>query len=158
MNTNRGLSALICVVCLIVCSDVAQCAEADAARILLIGKKPDHPFGTHMYMHTHGVLVNCLQLTEGVETVVSEGWPEDRATLDGVKAIVVYSSPAAEFLLDGPGAEQLHQMMQDGVGLVTGVREEPGAAGRPLDGLHGRNLGVELWAEHRYVTTDAAGA
>lgn len=120
MNMLRNLIALMCVVgCLIVSGNVAQCADADTTKILLIGKAPDHPFGTHMYLHTQGVLSKCLQLTDGVETVVSEGWPEDRATLHGVKAIVVYSSPAAEFLMDGPGAEPLHEMMQNGVGLVT---------------------------------------
>lgn len=88
-------------------------------KILLIGKKPDHPFGSHMYMHTSGVLAECLKQTKGVETVVSQGWPEDPKLLEGVKTIVVYSSPAAEFLLDGPGSGELDKMMKNGVGLVT---------------------------------------
>lgn len=95
--------------------------EDDVAttKILLIGKKPDHPHGTHMYVHTSEVLAKCLQKTPGVEAVVSQGWPTDPQTLKDVKTIVLYSSPGAEYLIDGPGSGQLHQMMQKGVGLVT---------------------------------------
>lgn len=116
MKVNRILWAVAAVIPVL--TPVAA-DEPSPVKILLIGKQPDHPFGTHMYMHTQGMLAKCLQRTDGVQTVVSQGWPEDRATLQGVKTIVVYSSPAAEFLLDGPGAEPLHNMMQDGVGLVT---------------------------------------
>jgi hypothetical protein len=97
----------------------ARAKDQSIAKILLIGKAPDHPFGTHMYLHTQGMLAKCLQLTEGIETVVSDGWPADPATLKGVKTIVLYSTPGAEFLLDGPGSGAVHQMMRKGVGLVT---------------------------------------
>lgn len=97
----------------------AYAEQNTTAKILLIGKAPDHPWGTHMYMHTNAILAKCLQNTEGVETVISEGWPQDPKSLEGVKTIVVYSSPAAEFLLDGPGSSQLDEMMRSGVGLVT---------------------------------------
>ncbi len=104
---------LLCPACLVNADEEAQ------TRILLIGKQPDHPFGTHMYLHTQGMLAKCLQKTDGVETIVSDGWPDNPAMLNGVRTIVVYSSPAAEMLMDGPGAEPLHEMMQQGVGLVT---------------------------------------
>src|SRR5262245_66067666 len=71
-----------------------------ATKILFIGKQPDHPYGSHMYLHTSGVLAKCVALTPGIETVVSDGWPAEAAKLEGVKAIVVYTSPAAELLLD----------------------------------------------------------
>jgi hypothetical protein len=100
-------------------SHSAHAEQKTRAKILLIGKKPDHPWGTHMYMHTNAMLAKCLQNTDGIETVVSEGWPEDPKSLVGVKTIVVYSSPAAEFLLDGPGSSQLDKLMRNGVGLVT---------------------------------------
>ena len=90
-----------------------------AAKVLFVGKEPDHPFGTHMYMHTSEMLSRCLKRTPRIETVVSQSWPEDAAVLDGVRTIVVYTSPAAELLLDGPHAKQVHALMQDGVGLVT---------------------------------------
>jgi type 1 glutamine amidotransferase len=88
-------------------------------RVLLIGKDPDHPFGSHMYMHTCGMLAKCLELTPGIEAVVSNGWPKDEATLKGVKTIVVYTSPAAELLLMGPHKDQVDRLMKSGVGLVT---------------------------------------
>ncbi|MCA9032962.1 MAG: ThuA domain-containing protein, partial [Planctomycetaceae bacterium] len=94
-------------------------AEDAAKKVLFIGKEPDHPFGTHMYLHTSELLAQCLKKTGGIETVVSNGWPADPAVLEGVDTIVIYSTPAAEFLMDGPGAAKFHEMMQQGVGLVT---------------------------------------
>ncbi|MFO0967387.1 MAG: ThuA domain-containing protein [Gemmataceae bacterium] len=88
-------------------------------RILLIGKDPDHPFGSHMYMHTSGMLAKCLELTPGVETVVSNGWPKDPALVKNVRAIVIYTSPAAEFLLESPQRDDVDRLMKSGVGLVT---------------------------------------
>jgi hypothetical protein len=88
-------------------------------KILLIGKDPDHPYGSHMYMHTCGVLARCLELTPGIETAVSNGWPKEPKTRDGVKAIVIYTSPAAELLLDGPQRDDVARLMREGVGLVT---------------------------------------
>ncbi|MFT5407747.1 MAG: type 1 glutamine amidotransferase [Verrucomicrobiales bacterium] len=89
------------------------------SKILLIGKDPDHPHGTHMYMLTCEKLAMCLELTTGVDAVVSNGWPTDEKTLEGVKTIVIYTDPAAERILDGPGAKKFEAMMKDGVGLVT---------------------------------------
>ena len=55
-----------------------------AHKILFIGKQPDHPYGSHMYLHTCGVLAKCVELTEGVEAIVSNGWPTDPQKLTGV--------------------------------------------------------------------------
>ena len=93
--------------------------EGKPAKVLLIGKQPDHPHGSHMYLHTCDVLAKCLRLENGVEAVVSDGWPKDAAVLEGVKTIVVYTSPAAEFLMIGPQAKRFDEMMTAGVGLVT---------------------------------------
>jgi type 1 glutamine amidotransferase len=103
-------------------SGAADDRKTDAAqrtRILFVGANPDHPHGTHMYMHVSGVLAKCAELTPGVETVVSNGWPKDAKALDRVKSIVVYTSPAAELLLEGPHRDQVDQLMKKGVGLVT---------------------------------------
>ena len=105
--------------CLIFTGAHVHAQGESKVKILLIGKQPDHPFGTHMYLHTQNMLAKCLHRTRGVETIVSEGWPQDPTTLENVKTIVVYSSPGAEFLLDGPGSAALHRMMTNGVGLVT---------------------------------------
>jgi type 1 glutamine amidotransferase len=94
-------------------------ATESPTRILFIGKDPDHPYGSHMYMHTSGVLARCVELTPGVEAAVSNGWPKDTRALDNVKAIVLYASPGAEFLLEGPQRTKVDELMQRGVGLVT---------------------------------------
>jgi type 1 glutamine amidotransferase len=93
--------------------------EKAKPRILLIGKDPDHPWGTHMYLPTCVMLTKCLRQIDGVETVVSAGWPKDPNDLVGVKTIVVYTSPAAELLLDGPHAKDFEKLMDQGIGLVT---------------------------------------
>ena len=72
-----------------------------------------------MYLHTCGVLAKCLELNSGVEAAVSNGWPKEAAKLEGVKAIVIYTSPAAELLLDGPHRDEVAKVMKSGVGLVT---------------------------------------
>src|SRR5262249_29398750 len=97
---------------------MASADEQTKTKILLIGKDPDHPYGSHMYLHTCGVLAKCLELN-GAEAAVSNGWPKDAAKLDGVKAIVIYTSPAAELLLDGAHRDEVAKVMKGGVGLVT---------------------------------------
>jgi len=94
-------------------------AAEPKTKILFIGKDPDHPFGSHMYLHTAGVLGKCVELTDGVQAVVSNGWPKEEETLRGVKTIVVYTNPGAELLLGGPHREQFDKVMKQGVGLVT---------------------------------------
>lgn len=114
---NRATSFLVGLGLLVACT--ATCLGETKAKVLLIGKDPDHAHGTHMYLHTCEVLAKCLALTDGVETVVSNGWPKDAAVLDGVSAIVVYTSPAAELLLDAPHRDEFESLMSRGVGLVT---------------------------------------
>lgn len=92
---------------------------AEETKVLFVGKQPDHPFGSHMYLHTSRVLARCLAKTDGVTTQISNGWPTDEHLLDGVDTIVVYTSPAAEFLLDGDHRGQVDALMKQGVGLVT---------------------------------------
>ena len=103
----------------VVVACVTICQADTKVKVLFIGKKPDHPFGTHMYLHTCNMLSKCLALTEGVETVVSDGWPKDAAVLKGVSTIVVYTTPAAEYLLDAPHRREVAALMEKGVGLVT---------------------------------------
>ncbi len=108
---------------LIACGVLLGMASLTAAdekiKVLLVGKKPDHPFGTHMYTHTCKMLAKCLALNGDIETVVSEGWPTDPKQLENVSTIVVYTTPAAEFLFDAPHRDQVTAMMNKGVGLVT---------------------------------------
>src|SRR6478672_6783317 len=109
----RGLIAC----CLVAIAGSAWAADPPA-KVLLIGKQPDHPYATHMYLHTSRMLGECLKLN-GLEAAVSDGWPQDAEQLKGVKAIVVYTTPAAELLLDGPHRDEFERLMRSGVGLVT---------------------------------------
>lgn len=102
-----------------VCTSLGISNAGAQTKVLFVGKEPDHPFGTHMYLHTNNMLSKCLALTAEVETVVSNAWPKDARTLEGVSTIVIYASPAAEFLLDGPHRDQVDRLMKKGVGLVT---------------------------------------
>jgi type 1 glutamine amidotransferase len=88
------------------------------AKVLLIGKQPDHPYGSHMYLHTCRMLGECLRLN-GLEATVSDGWPRDPDALKDIKTIVVYTTPAAEYLLDAPHRDEVIQLMKQGTGLVT---------------------------------------
>ena len=104
-------------------------AETAEKKILLIGHELDHPWATHMYLPTCELLAKCLRQTPGVVAVVSDGWPNDKKELEGVDAIVLYSSPGGELLLDGPQAAEMDRLMKQGVGLVcihwaTGLKKE----------------------------------
>jgi type 1 glutamine amidotransferase len=115
----RLIASGLAVCFLALAGGLASAEEKPKTRILFIGKDPDHPYGSHMYMHTCGMLAKCVELTPDVEAVVSNGWPKDAKTLEGVKTIVVYTSPAAELLLEGPHRAQVDELMKKGVGLVT---------------------------------------
>ena len=97
----------------------AAAQDKPKTKILFVGKNPDHPYGSHMYLHTCGMLAKCVEQSADVETVVSNGWPKDPQTLLGVKTLVVYTNPAAEFLLDGEHRTAVDQLMKQGVGLAT---------------------------------------
>ncbi len=103
---------------LVLLTTVSAQAESKT-KVLFVGKQPDHPFGTHMYLHTSEMLAKCLKLNGDIETVVSDGWPRDEKVLEGVSSIVVYATPAAEFLLDGPHRDQVTKLLDSGAGLVT---------------------------------------
>jgi hypothetical protein len=101
---------------------------AAETRIVLIGHKPDHPPGTHLYLEECRLLAGCLEQTANVKAVVSDGWPKDAAVLDGVSAIVLYSSPGADIVFKGPHADQAEKLFDQGVGLTaihwaTGIRD-----------------------------------
>ena len=108
---------------------LATAEEGGEKKILLIGHELDHAWGTHMYLPTCNLLAKCLRQTPGVEAVVSDGWPKDKKELAGVDAIVLYSSPGGELLLDGEQAAEVDRLLKQGVGLIcihwaTGLKKE----------------------------------
>jgi len=131
VSTAAGLGAI----CGMPAPRYARAAEepgrssGKTTKILLMGHKPDHPPGTHLYMHECELLAKCLRQTPGVEAIVSDGWPADAAVMKDVAAIVLYSSPGAEILLAGPHAKQAEEMLGSGMGLTaihwaTGIRNK----------------------------------
>jgi len=127
--TRRSITSLVIAIVVAMLSGPTSLAAEETdqdtkptetkAKILLIGHELDHPWATHMYLPTCELLAICLRQTPGVEAIVSDGWPKDAETLKGVSAIVMYSSPGAELMLDGPHAKQAQALMEEGVGLVA---------------------------------------
>lgn len=96
----------------------AGAADEPKTRIILVGTKPDHPAGMHLYLHECRLLAKCLEQTQGVEAKVVQDWP-DAATLKGVKAIVYYSCPAGDIVLAEPRRKTFEKLMADGVGFTA---------------------------------------
>lgn len=111
------LVSLFCGV--LICNEAGGVEPPQKTNIVLIGHELDHPWATHMYLPTCELLAKCLRQTDGVEAVVSDGWPKDESIMKDVDCIVLYCSPGAEILLDGPHAGQVDRLMKDGVGLVA---------------------------------------
>ena len=93
--------------------------RAPRTRVLLIGHRPDHPHGTHMYLHECRLLATCLEQTIGVEAVVADGWPKEKRLLDDVDAIVLYSSAGGDLLLGGPHRKEFESLLARGVGYTA---------------------------------------
>lgn len=113
------MARLFALAVLLLAAVPASAADRPKAKVLFIGKDPDHPHGSHMYMHVGGMLAKCVRKVDGVEAVVSNGWPQDPKTLEGVTAIVMYTSPGAEFLLLSKDRDAVDALVRKGVGLVT---------------------------------------
>ena len=96
------------------------CGQAEGeTNVLLIGHKLDHPFGTHMYLHECNLLAKCLNQNPGVSATVSNGWPSDPGLLKNVDALVFYSSPAADILLNKKNKNQAESLFERGIGYTA---------------------------------------
>ncbi len=111
-----------------------QDAQAARKRILLIPTQLDHAWATHMYTDVCRLLAATLNLTPGVEAIVSPDldWPQDESLLDGIDAIVYYSRPAGDILLSPRHRAQAEKLLESGVGFTaihwsTGAEKEIGA-------------------------------
>ena len=93
--------------------------EKSPKKIVLIPTKLDHPWATHMYRQGCELLASCLNNTPGVKAIVSpeDDWPSNAVVLQGVDAIVFYSRPAGDLLLDPRRRGQAMQLLDSGVGL-----------------------------------------
>ncbi len=111
----------------------SQLLDADeTTKIVLIGKERDHPPQTHEYLHECGLLAKCLEQTEGVEAIVSNGWPTDPAILDGVDSIVFYTANGGDVLFDPSHRDETDELLAGRVGIVLlhwGTAASPGENG-----------------------------
>jgi hypothetical protein len=107
-------------------ASTALVAAGPKAKILLIGKDLDHARNTHTYLSDCELLAKCLRQTDGVEAVVSNGWPEDPAVVQGVTAIVLHTRLGGTVLFRGPQRRLVEEMMKQGVG-VTAIHWGTGA-------------------------------
>jgi type 1 glutamine amidotransferase len=90
----------------------------DHTKILLVGKDPDHPPRTHEYMFECRLLAKCLEQTNGVETVVSKGWPSDPGIARDIDVIVLYTGMGGNVLSDAKVRDQVEALLKRGTGLV----------------------------------------
>ena len=139
------IRVIIAILNLALCITTVPAGERPAnggerTKIVLIGHQPDHPYGSHMYLHECRVLAKCLEKTPGVETAVSDGWPKDAAVLEGVDVLVFYSSPAGDILLRGPHAARAERLLADGIGYAA-IHWATGARGEELGERYLRVLG-----------------
>ena len=113
---------------------VAALAADEPTQILLIGKDQDHAPATHEYMAECELLAKCLRQTQGIETVVSNGWPTDPVVIAGVDAIVLYTAVGGNVLFQDPASgEQVEKMLKGGTGLVEIHWSTDAAPGEPGD-------------------------
>ena len=68
----------------------------------------------------------ALSQTEGVETVVSNGWPADAGVSKDVTGIVLHTRLGGTVLFRGPQRRQVDEMLKQGVG-VTAIHWGTGA-------------------------------
>ena len=112
------LSAVL--ISLLLTSQAPLLAQGSAGtRILFITTAKDHPYGSHMYNFDSRLLAACLNQHRGVEAIVRSGFPQDPAELEGLAAIVFFSKPAGEMVLDPRNREKFTRLMQSGAGFVA---------------------------------------
>jgi type 1 glutamine amidotransferase len=101
------------------CLTSVAAAGDKKTRVLVVGKDRDHPFGTHEYMTDCEILAKCLRQTPGVEAVVSNGWPKERAMLKDVKAIVLHTRNGGNVLFDPLVRDEAEALLKSGAGLTA---------------------------------------
>ena len=117
---------LVCIFAVWLLASTVAVAADKKAKILLMGKDLDHARNTHTYMSDCTLLAKCLRQTDGVETVVSNGWPKDPAVVKDVTAIVLHTRLGGTVLFRGPQRRQVEDLLKQGVG-VTAIHWGTGA-------------------------------
>ena len=88
------------------------------SRIVMVAGSASHGGGSHEHPAGCALFADLLNKNvEGVEAVVSQGWPEDPETFAGTDAIIVYSDGGTGHL-SIPHFEQISELMDQGMGLA----------------------------------------
>jgi len=118
--TMKNLAKLAAAGIMAAAAGLSSAADPAGTRIVLIPTKPDHPPATHMYEFECQLLAKCLNQTPGVQAVVSPDldWPADARLLEDAKAIVYYSRPAGDILLNPARRDDARKLLKSGVGLA----------------------------------------
>lgn len=116
-NMQHILRALVTFIAVTI---IAACASADeVASILIVGSKPDHPYGSHMYEFEGKLLAHCLSKHMEVAAEFVSSWPPTDEQLESARSIVFYSSPAGSVLLLPEHQKRFDSLMQKKVGFVA---------------------------------------
>jgi type 1 glutamine amidotransferase len=65
------------------------------------------------------LLAKCLRQTPGIKAEVSLGWPEDPKRLENLSAIVFYSSPAGDVVLNPVRRPTFEKILKSGTGYAA---------------------------------------
>ena len=88
------------------------------SRIVMVAGSGSHGNGAHEHPAGCAFLADQLnKAVDGVEAIVSQGWPEDSTTFDDTDAIIVYSDGGARHL-SIPHLDQIAGLMARGIGLA----------------------------------------
>ena len=91
---------------------------SEKSRIVMVAGSGSHGNGAHEHPAGCAFLADQLnKAVDGVEVVVSQGWPEDATTFDDTDAIIIYSDGGARHL-SIPHLEEIAGLMAQGIGLA----------------------------------------
>ena len=91
---------------------------SEKSRIVMVAGSASHGGGAHEHPAGCAYLADQLNKTvDGVEVVVTQGWPEDSTTFTDTDAIIIYSDGGARHL-SIPHLEQISGLMAQGIGLA----------------------------------------
>jgi len=91
----------------------------ESSSVLVVGSKPDHPHGSHMYEFDGKLLAYCLSKHKDVDAECIASWPPTDKQLDSARSIVFYSNPAGSVLLLPEHQKRFDSLMQRKIGVVA---------------------------------------
>ncbi|HCR31328.1 MAG TPA: hypothetical protein DIV79_15080 [Opitutae bacterium] len=123
------MKSLLSIVFVYLCVFAASSFSAfgQTKRILFIAGEPSHGWNRHEFPAGCELLASCLNRSSlPVETSISQGWPDNQATLEDADAIVIYSDGNEKHVARGK-ADILNDLYQKGTGFaILHYALEPG--------------------------------